>query len=71
MIKRVEFGVWRVELGIRSEELGVPREGEWGKKCHPERPEGAEGSWHLPTAYSHVRAKILRRASLAQDDRFL
>ena len=36
--------------------------------CHPERPQGVEGSSHESCAVQTVSAKILRRASLAQDD---
>ena len=36
--------------------------------CHPERPQGVEGSLHESCAVQTVSAKILRRASLAQDD---
>ena len=36
--------------------------------CHPERPQGVEGSSHRFGCGGFVSAKILRRASLAQDD---
>ena len=36
--------------------------------CHPERPQGVEGSSHRFGCEGFVSAKILRRASLAQDD---
>ena len=38
--------------------------------CHPERPQGVEGSSHRFECRSYGSAKILRRATLAQDDRF-
>ena len=39
--------------------------------CHPERSvSGVEGSSHCPFAEQRIGAKILRCASLTQDDRF-
>ena len=43
--------------------------GESEKSCHPERPKGVEGSSHRFDHGSFANAKILRRASLAQDDK--
>ena len=41
------------------------------KSCHSEEPIGDEESTHCVDIYGQIGAKVLRRASLAQDDRFL
>ena len=41
------------------------------KSCHSEEAQADEESTHYVDIYGQIGAKVLRRASLAQDDRFL